>query len=337
MSQIPSSIPSLPSGMMQIQAPEMQAPEISGGEQISAYVGDLSPGESAKVTFRVKVDTEADQYPFGIKLRYFDESGNEKESKTLYFGVKVEDKPKITVSKSESQIYSGSEGVVQVTLKNIWNRKMDDTVAVLKTNPPLTPLISSVYVGDISPGESKTVEFRIKASEDARPSTYPAEVYVKFTYDNETLKTDPVTFGMDVGKKMEFSVKSSATIEAGKESIIQVEVTNSGEFTVRDASARLTVVDPFTSTDDTAFLGDLKPGESKSASFKLKVEKDAIPKTYALNLEVKYRDTEGEWVISDPVKVPIKVVEGKKKIPGFQFAGAVISLAIVFVLLRRKA
>jgi len=332
--QIPSS---LPQGMIPPQTQQISPPEKQGGDQLSAFIGDLPPGKTAVARFRVKLDTSGDQYPFGLKLKYFDESGKEKESKTVYFGIKVDKGPEISVSDVESGLYSGSEGVVKITLRNTWDRDMKDAVVSIKTSSPLTSLTSSVYTGDIPSGASRVVEFKLKASDDAQPSVYPAEVRVKFSYGNETLTTDPVTFGVDVGKKMEFSAKSNAEIEAGRESIVQVEVKNSGAYPIRDASARLTVVDPFTSTDDTAFLGDLAPGESKIASFKLKVDSDAIPKVYALNLEVKYRDTQNKWVISDPVKVPVKVVEGKKRVPGFETAGAIIGFAAVLILLRRKA
>ncbi len=332
--QIP---PSLPQGMLLPQTQQISSPEKQDGNQLSAFIGDLAPGETAVARFRVKLDTSGDQYPFGLKLKYFDESGKEKESKTVYFGVKVDKRPEMSISDVESSLYSGSEGVVKITVRNTWDRDMEDAVVSIKTSPPLTSLTSSVYTGDIPSGASRVVEFKLKASDDAQPTVYPAEVQVKFSYGNETLTTDPVTFGVDVGKKMEFSAKSNAEIEAGRESVVQVEIKNSGAYPVRDASARLTVVDPFTSTDDTAFLGDLAPGESKIASFKLKVDSDAIPKVYALNLEVKYRDTQNKWVISDPVKVPVKVVEGKKRVPGFETAGVIIGFAAVLILLRRKA
>ena len=332
--QIPSG---LPQGLAIPQTSQIPSAGKQSGNQMSAFVGDLAPGETAIARFKVKLETSGDQIPFGLRLKYFDESGKEKESKTVYFGIKVDKGPEISISSVKSDVYSGSEGVVKITVRNTWSRTMKDAVVSISTSPPLSALTSSVYTGDIPAGDSKVVDFKIKASDDAQPTTYPVEAKVKFTYGNETLTTDPVTFGVEVGRKMEFSASSNAEIEAGKESVVKVEVKNTGAYPVRDASARLTVVDPFTSTDDTAFLGDLAPGESKIASFKLKVDSDAIPKVYALNLEVKYRDAQNKWVISDPVKVPVKVVEGKRRVPGFEAVGALTGITVVLILLRRKA
>ncbi len=48
-----------------------------------------------------------------------------------------------------------------------------------------------------------------------------------------------------------------------------------------------------------------------NASFKISVDSDATPKLYALNLEVKYKDPEGEWAYSEPAKAKILVTPAK--------------------------
>jgi hypothetical protein len=127
-------------------------------------------------------------------------------------------------------------------------------------------------------------------------------------------------------------------LEAGSERLVSVKVRNAGNFEVRDATARITVVDPFSTTDDTAYIGTLKPGEAKNVTFKLKVDSDATPKLYALNLEVKYRDVSGEWVISEPVKMPIEVREKKSKIPltGTITLVILVGSAIAYGMSRKK-
>ena len=42
--------------------------------------------------------------------------------------------------------------------------------------------------------------------------------------------------------------------------------------------ARISTVDPFSSDDDLAYLGDIKPGETAVAKFKMTTTKDAIEK-----------------------------------------------------------
>jgi len=108
--------------------------------------------------------------------------------------------------------------------------------------------------------------------------------------------------------------KFSATITSpppemnpGNKKVISVEYTNTGDTPVYSAQARISAVDPFTSNDDTAFVGDLKPGEAKTVSFIMSVDRAATIKEYGLDSEIRYRDALDNTYISDTMKVPIRV------------------------------
>ncbi|AAB90021.1 COG1361 S-layer family protein [Archaeoglobus fulgidus] len=152
---------------------------------------------------------------------------------------------------------------------------------------------------------------------------------------DEYVELDPVRIGVKVNPKMEFEVVGQPSIAAGEEKVVTFVIKNVGEFEVRDATARITIVDPFSSTDDSAFIGDLKPGEAANATFKISVDGDATPKLYALNLEVKYKDAEGEWAYSEPAKAIINVTPAKP--PYMLYAViAIIVIAAIAVYLKRR-
>jgi hypothetical protein len=71
--------------------------------------------------------------------------------------------------------------------------------------------------------------------------------------------------------------------------------------------ARLSIFKPFSSTDDQAFIGTLKPGEETTVVFRLDVDSDATPKDYGINSEIKYTDVNGDTVISESMKIPVTV------------------------------
>lgn len=50
---------------------------------------------------------------------------------------------------------------------------------------------------------------------------------------------------------------------------------------------------------------------------------------------MKYRDFNGEWVISDPVKLPIVVTESKKVIPSAGIVLAAVSVILAAYWMRR--
>jgi len=269
------------------------------------YIGDFAPNQSIDATFIVDISAEEPGiYPFQIGGVYVNEFGETKQTSSVAFGVQLIEGVKFDLIDSVSSIYAGSKG--DFIARILPTGSVSDLKASLEVRPPLTATISETFVGDVD--DVFEAKFKIKAISDAEPGKYPAKI--KLVYDiNDKEKTEEIDVGIFVNSKMKFSVDGKGQIPAGEEKTVTALLTNKGNFEIKDATARITVVDPFSSVDDTAFIGDLKPGETVNATFKLKADSDATIKTYALNLEVKYKDISDEWVISDPEKMPIEVVE----------------------------
>lgn len=78
-------------------------------------------------------------------------------------------------------------------------------------------------------------------------------------------------------------------------------------MTAYHSQARISAVDPFKSSDDTSYLGDLKPGERATARYQIHAEDAAEIKTYLLDAEIRYRDALDNSQVSDTFKVPVLV------------------------------
>jgi hypothetical protein len=89
--------------------------------------------------------------------------------------------------------------------------------------------------------------------------------------------------------------------------VISVDYQNAGTIPVYHAQTRISMVPPFSSADDTAYLGTLNPGETATARFGISVIAGAEPKDYTLNSEVRYRDALDNSQISDTIKVTIRI------------------------------
>nr|QNO46281.1 hypothetical protein BMKLIDEH_00002 [Methanosarcinales archaeon ANME-2c ERB4] len=63
--------------------------------------------------------------------------------------------------------------------------------------------------------------------------------------------------------------------------------------------ARISVTDPFSSTDDQAYLGTLAPGESVTGTFVLDTDSDATIKPYGIDTEIRFKDAAGDLKISE--------------------------------------
>ncbi len=292
------------------------------------FVGDLEPGKVVEATFPVKIDvSDGGNYTFEIKAVYLDEYGNVVESKPVPFGVYVSPPPKVVVRGVESTVYVGSSGDVIVRLEV--NKPLKEASAILRVSPPLSILSSEYYLGDVRPNEVYEAVFKVEALKEAVAVEYPATLILKYKTLNEWTETDPIRIGVKVNPKIGFKIIGVPKIAQGEERVITVEILNTGNFTIREATARITVVDPFTTTDDTAYIGTLKPGEAKNISFKIGVSRDATPKAYGLNLEVKYKNPEGDWVISEPTKLVIEVTPRR---PNFALLGGILAVVVVAAL-----
>jgi len=299
----------------------------------SMYVGDLIPNKTIEVTFPVKINVkDPGNYTFKLKAVYLDEYGNTRRSKPVQFGVYVEPPPNFKISNIVSEVYVNSKGTVKVILTS--DKPVKEATAILTVKPPLHVLSSECYLGDLNPNQTKIAVFKIKASKDAEAITYPADLKIKYKVLNEWVTSDPIKIGIKVNPTVKFEIIGCPEIMQGEEKIVTVKIRNLGNFTVRDATARIMIVDPFTSTDDSAYIGTLKPGETKEISFKIKAKSDATPKEYGLDVEVKYKNMEGEWSISEPTKMVIKVIPSKPPILQFIVPG-LIAVVIVAYLLRR--
>lgn len=303
--------------------------------QPSYYIGNLAPKEVAIAKFRVTLDLPTGGvYPVKLKLVYTDEYGNVRESDTATFGIEVLSKPRIEVKSVQSSVYVNSKG--DVVVKLVSDVDMEMVSARIVTSSPLSALSSECYIGNVKAGEEFKAVFRLKASSEAKETMYPADVFLKFKAGDDFVESDAIRIGIEIKPEVEFEVLGVPEIRAGEEKIVTFMIKNNGVAEIKDATARIVVVSPFSSSDDSAFIGNLKPGEFVNASFKISADRDATPKLYALNLEVKYRAENGEWVVSKPVKAVIDVKPRPVDYMIFAIIAIVVIAGIAYYVKRRK-
>ena len=289
-------------------------------------IGDIASQARATVTFAAKVNADApagtyavplnisytrfstvDQYGVDT-LRYYYVQDN--VTVTVPLVIKPEVIPEV-VSATSNQLIAGADGYLNLTIKNIGSLDgAKATVHILQDDDsPVSPVDSSVYIGDFPAGSNVSCQYKVTVAKDAENKIYPVDVVVVYqNNEGDFVTSQTETVGVDVGNKVDFAILSPpAEMNPGSKRTIQVEYENTGNSTIRSAEARLSIVDPFTSTSDTAYLGDLAPGQSAVASFQISVASDSTLKEYGLDSEIRYRDALDDTYISDPMKVSIDV------------------------------
>ncbi|MDD1686769.1 S-layer protein [Methanoregula sp.] len=325
-------------------------------------LGDLLASGKSTATFTVRVpsDATAGTYVLPVILNYTylytaDQYGTDtieyrykSMNETLELPIKIKEDAQIDVISSDIQhLNAGTEGYITLKVKNVGHEDAKKAILVIAQNgkSPVIPTQGSAYIGDFPANGIATGIFRTSVDSSAEAQTYPLDVYVKYeNTDGDTVSSDIETIGVPVGGKIEFEIISDPqTISPGQKKVITAKFKNAGDATAYQAVARISMVDPFSSNDDSAFLGDLAPGETKEASFLVTAESTATVKNYGIDSEVRYRDALDNSVISDSMKLDVTVVQGKSVTsvltdnPALLAALAVLIIAIGgYLLYRRK-
>jgi hypothetical protein len=307
----------------------------SGGAPLTVrsdpqMLGDLKASTSSTAVFKIKVDRDAaaGMYNLPVNLNYTylyqaDQYGTEMIQYTYKtinttFQLPIKIKPEVQISVfsvGTEHLNVGNEGYLILSVKNVGHENGQKAVIRLARNgqSPVIPTESSAYIGDFPAGATADCRFKVTVSSDAEAKTYPLDVYVDYqNSDGDFVTSDSDTIGVPVGKKVDFNITSSQSqVSPGEKKVIRVVFQNTGGATAYSVQARISAVNPFTSNDDTAFLGTLAPGESREADFVVSVDKAATVKEYGLDSEVRYRDALDNTVISDPMKVRVQVTPAK--------------------------
>ncbi|MDD4127197.1 MAG: CARDB domain-containing protein, partial [Methanomicrobium sp.] len=287
-------------------------------------IGDVDSGASSNVAFDIKVDKSASPGTYYLittlkyKYLYFAEQTGTDSIKYIYkdvelpltLQVKIKSDLQIEVSNIVADSMNvGTEGYITMDVKNIGYETGKNSIIKLAKaqGSAIVPTDSSVYVGDFAPGETKTVTFKASVSSDGEAKNYPVLVSVEYkNTDGDQVSSDAETIGVDVGGKIDFEIVSDAAqLRPGQKGEIAIVYKNTGATTAYDAQARISAVDPFTSNDDTAYLGDIAPGETATGIYEVSVDSEATLKTYGVDTEIRYRDALDNSQISDSMKAHV--------------------------------
>ena len=291
-------------------------------------LGDIKAGSSANAIFTTKINSDAASgsymliVPINYTYLYYAEQygldtiqySYKTTNETVEIPIKI--KPVLSIdvlSAVPEHLNVGTEGYIDMKIKNTGSE--NGTKAIVKIvrngNSPIVPTDSSVYIGDFASGSTTDARYKVSVAADAERQTYPVDVVVVYqNKEGDFVSSRSDTVGIPVGGKVDFTVISpQVEMNPGIKKVINVEYKNTGETTVYSAQSRISAVDPFTSNDDVAYLGDIKPGASAIASYEVSVDRTATIKEYGLDSEIRYRDALDNTYISDTMKVKITVVQ----------------------------
>jgi hypothetical protein len=207
-------------------------------------------------------------------------------------------------------------------------------------------------VEELETGHTSTLSYTIKINSDTPAGDYELLLPVTYQYQAnvKTVTADAINLGVtgvefarvyetkNETLRIPISVKSgpkfevinvSGSLVQGESKLINVTYKNTREEVAEDALARIIVMSPLSTEKSIVRLGDIGPGEEKTASFEISADQEALVKNYGINSEIKYVDEDGEAAFSESMKVNIPLEATEKK---FSTTGIAIILIIVIAL-----
>jgi hypothetical protein len=320
-------------------------------------VGDIPGGVTVPVQYKIKISANATageyQLPLTIQYRYlkvivqeradmFEYDYNEAEE-TLPITIRMQPHVKAQVIEAvPEQLTVGSDGYLNLKIRNIGpeNGTLASVKLLRNGQSPIIPVDSTMFVGDFRSGDTITCRYKVSVSNDATNQTYPVDLAVSYMNREGTVVTSAkTTIGVPVNEQPAFTIVSSVPeIPRGSESTIDVIYRNNGKVTVYDASARITPHAPVSASDNNAFLGDIAPGETATATFVLLADQGADTGEQTFDSTIRYRDATGISIASDPVPVQLNIVPSAGGISPLVIVGiiAVLILGAAFFVYQQK-
>jgi len=268
-------------------------------------------------------------------------------------GFESEDEPdnanEIALSKMEQQMEYGVTTAVGVMA----SLSAEGAPLDIKTPPQSAGTLLSGQVGE-------PLQFEIEIWDSAAAGTY--QLLVNLTYQfQEDVQVDGNSTSNEIDYIMLYQevneshdifiiIREEADFEAtevdsellpGSSGILGITFKNTGEETAFSATARLRLSDPLSSTDYTAFMGDMLPDDDVQTRFNIDVDSDATAKTYSIKAEIEYEDSEGKTRISDTIYVPAQVREPEEKAgilenPFLLGGGLLVLAALAYLYMKRR-
>jgi hypothetical protein len=268
-------------------------------------------------------------------------------------GFESEDKPvganEIALSKIEQQQeYGITTAVGVVACLSAGDAPVDiktppQSAGTMVSGQVSSPLAFEIKIWDSAPAGKYTLkvnltyQFQEDVQVDGNASNNQVDYNMLYQHVNETHDIFII-----VKEQADFEVTEiTSDLLPGKSGIFSITFHNTGEETASRATARLRLSNPLSSTDYTAFLGDMEPGDQIRAMFNIDVDPDAIPKAYSVKAEIEYEDAEGQTRISDIIYIPAQVrdQEEERGIFGNPYllgAGLIVIAVLIFLYLKRR-
>lgn len=210
----------------------------------------------------------------------------------------------------------GSEQTISIDVKNTLSENTEDVSLTLDISKAPFTVISSDEVSEIDSDDTETLDFTIKASNDAKTGDYSIPYTLYYTINNTRYPIIPVTgiipitgtFSLTVEANPELSYTASAENPVvGLQGKIKFTIVNRGLGDAKFLSVKIIPEGYTLLSADNDYIGTINSDDSTTISF------DAIfnKENPTLNAQIEYKDFNNQKVTKS-VNLPVIVYSSEE-------------------------
>jgi hypothetical protein len=258
--------------------------------------------ENFQLSILVHVDQNVSEGVYDVPLElYWEDHIRRHWGQTLKMGIEIKGNANIRVAKISTnpvEFRSDTEkNKVTITIENAGKTVAKSVKANINLEKPFLEAYSgssSDFISQIPPEGSHDFIIALDIDKDAIVGEYSLPLKLTYrTHDEEyDIKED---IKIKISEKADFEVQnisySKSAISPGDDFIVNIPIKNIGQENAENVKAVINTKSYFTGAK-TDYLGEIKVGESKVATFELTVDRDTTPDNYENDLKLIWNDGE---------------------------------------------
>ncbi len=237
----------------------------------------LSVGDSRILNYKMFVDSSAISANYELTVSVSYENSNKYNYKVQ---INVQGKPDFKILNVDTgSVNPGDKADISVDVQNVGSGKAKRVSAEFSsTSTYIKPILAggNVYIGDINPGEKKTIKFNILTSSNAEYDVYTGKI--NLTYDDESGNklTKSFDVGILVSGEPKFEIIKTEVKKESQE--LSIEIANTGSAEAKGIRANLLIDNK---TFDVDYITSVNIDKRTTLKF-------ILPNTNIAELELSY-------------------------------------------------
>ena len=309
---------------------------------VGDWLGYSRDEEYYTLHYKLLVDEDALEDTYDMVLRWTEADSNvwrEQEFSVFVGDLEVPSFVIGTLTTSPIKLFSDTDEVqLDVEVENIGDGNASNVIVELALSDGFKPSYSFSdrdNLGTILADSSEVATFYVDIDASLKSDIYEAVLTIRYKEDDDKdniYKTLKLPLDLPLHDKPTYEVLSVKTTPEiiHPSDIVEMKITlkNIGGEEADSVSLRAfkESSQPFDFEEKSDFIGKLKPEEIGEAVLKFEVDKDATPKNYILDLEIRTVDDDEVLTEDKAIKISVDADESKSK------ASPIIGIIIIALL-----